>query len=84
MNPDGTDPMVYYGNLHPGVVMIDAKPIPDCDQVLAIFSPGHGRKEHAGAIQIVTPKQGPDHEPSAVRITAENDFSYRDPYPITA
>ena len=67
MNPDGTNPMVYYGNLHPGVVMIDAKPIPDSDQVLAIFSPGHGRKEHAGAIQIVTPKQGPDHEPSAVR-----------------
>ncbi len=83
MNPDGTGQMVYYGNLHPGVVMIDAKPIPDTEEVVAIFSPGHGRKEHAGAIEIVNPKRGPDDEASAVRITAEGDFAYRDPYPIT-
>jgi len=28
-NPDGTGQMVYYGNFHPGTVMIDAKPIPN-------------------------------------------------------
>ncbi|MCH7557046.1 MAG: PD40 domain-containing protein, partial [Planctomycetes bacterium] len=27
-NPDGTGQMIYYGNLHPGILMIDAKPIP--------------------------------------------------------
>ncbi len=27
-NPDGTGQMIYYGNLHPGTLMIDAKPIP--------------------------------------------------------
>ena len=31
-NPDGTGQTVYFGNLHPGVVMIDAKPIPGSEQ----------------------------------------------------
>ena len=39
-NPDGTAQTVLYGNLHPGTVMIDAKPIPGSDKVVAIFSPG--------------------------------------------
>ena len=58
-NPDGTGQMVFYGNLHPGTLMIDAKPIPDSDnEVLVVFSPEHGRKEHEGAITIVTAKPG--------------------------
>ncbi len=40
MNPDGSGQTVFYGNQHPGIVMIDAKPIPNTDKVLAIFSPG--------------------------------------------
>ena len=28
MNPDGTGQTVFFGNMHPGIVMIDAKPIP--------------------------------------------------------
>ena len=39
MNPDGTGEMVYFGNMHPGIVMIDAQPIPDSRQVLVTFSP---------------------------------------------
>ena len=80
-NPDGTGQMVYYGNLHPGTVMIDAKPIPGLDQVVAVFSPGHGQKEHAGAITMVTPKTGPDDRGSARKISREDD--YRDPYPLS-
>ena len=54
-NPDGTGQMIYYGNLHPGTLMIDAKPIPRSgSDVVAVFSLGHGRREHAGAITIVT------------------------------
>ncbi|KPK80445.1 MAG: hypothetical protein AMJ81_12095, partial [Phycisphaerae bacterium SM23_33] len=45
MNPDGTGQMVYFGNLHGGTTMIDAKPIPGTDKVVACFSPGHGRRE---------------------------------------
>ncbi len=59
-NPDGTAQMIWYGNLHPGMVMIDAKPIPGSDKVVASFSPGHGQREHAGAITVVDPKAGPD------------------------
>jgi len=77
-NPDGTGQMVYYGNLHPGTVMIDAKPIPETDRVVAIFSPGHGRKEHDGHITIVDPRKGPDDPGSARRITREGNF--RDPW----
>jgi hypothetical protein len=74
--------MVYYGNLHPGTLMIDAKPIPGRDDdVVAVFSPEHGRKEHAGAITIVTPKLGPDEPSAARRISKEDD--YRDPYPLS-
>lgn len=78
-NPDGTGQMVYYGNLHPGTVMIDAKPIPGTDKIVSVFSPGHGRKEHGGDIVIVSPKTGPDDKGSAKYIRKGN---FRDPYPV--
>ena len=81
-NPDGTGQMIYYGNLHPGILMIDAKPIPGSyNEVVAVFSPKHGRKEHAGAITIVTPKAGPDELSSARRLSKGDNF--RDPYPLS-
>ncbi|MDP6635188.1 MAG: hypothetical protein QGG42_09840 [Phycisphaerae bacterium] len=81
MNPDGTNQMVYYGNMHAGTVMIDAKPIPGSEKVVVSFSPGHGRKEHAGFVTIVDPRNGPDDRKMAVRIN--NDGSLRDPYPVS-
>ncbi|MHC4248700.1 MAG: TolB family protein, partial [Planctomycetota bacterium] len=42
MNPDGTNQMVYYGNMHGSTLYIDAKPIPGTKKVVASFSPGHG------------------------------------------
>lgn len=81
-NPDGTGQMIYYGNLHPHTLMIDAKPIPgNNNKVVAVFSPEHGRKEHAGAITIVTAKAGPDELSSARRISEKDN--YRDPYPLS-
>ncbi len=81
-NPDGTGQMVYYGNMHPHTLMIDAKPIPGSeDKVVAVFSPGHGRREHEGAVTIVSPKRGPDELSAARRITEGKD--YRDPYPLS-
>lgn len=77
-NPDGTGQMVFYGNQHPGIVMIDAKPVPGSSQVVAIFSPGHGQREHAGAVALIQTGLGPD-DPSAVRyVTRSNGF--RDPW----
>ena len=81
-NPDGTGQMVYYGNLHPGTVMIDAKPIPGTqEKVVAVFSPNHGQQEHAGRITIVTPKTGPDDLGSARHVSDATDL--RDPYPLS-
>ena len=81
-NPDGTGQMIYYGNMHARTVMIDAKPIPHTDgKVVAVFSPGHGKREHQGAIAIVTPKAGPDEQGSAETISKTDD--YRDPYPLS-
>ncbi len=77
-NPDGTAQMVWFGNQHPGTVMIDAKPIPGCDKVVASFSPGHGQPEHAGAICVVDPRSGPD-QPAAVRRVSRGD-QYCDPW----
>ena len=81
MNPDGTGQMVYYGNLNPGVLMIDAKPVPDTDKVVAIFSPGHGQREHAGQVTLLSPRMGPD-APEAVRYLHEGK-NFRDPYPLS-
>jgi hypothetical protein len=77
-NPDGTGQMNWYGNYHPGIVMIDAKPIPGSDRVVAIFSPGHGQLEHAGAVTLVDPQAGPDVQGSAKTISRGNQF--RDPW----
>ena len=77
-NPDGTGQMIWYGNYHPGIVMIDAKPIPGSDKVVAIFSPGHGQMEHAGTVTLVDPKAGPDVQGFAKAIHRGNQF--RDPW----
>ncbi|MBI4875228.1 MAG: hypothetical protein HY822_11405 [Acidobacteria bacterium] len=78
-NPDGTQQAILYGNQRPGIVMIDAKPIPNSDKVVAVFSPGHGRKEHGGPIAIVDPDAGPDAEAGARQINPTRE-NYRDPW----
>ncbi len=77
-NPDGTGQMVYYGNTHPGTLMIDAKPIPGSNKVVAIFSPGHGAREHSGAITILDIRKGPDERGFARPLTKTTGF--RDPW----
>lgn len=81
-NPDGTGEMVYYGNMHPGTVMLDAKPIPDTQKVVAIFSPVHGQSEHNGAITVIDPRKGPDEQSFAQPLTAQID--YRDPWAFSS
>ncbi|MGD0093840.1 MAG: hypothetical protein ABSE73_28360, partial [Planctomycetota bacterium] len=77
-NPDGTGQMAYFGNMNPGTVMIDAKPIPGTDKVVASFSPGHGQAEHEGVITIIDPKAGPDERSFSRRVSRES--RYRDPW----
>ncbi len=81
MNPDGTAQTIFYGNMHPGVVMIDAKPIPGTRDVLACFSPGHGVTDHKGIATIVSAAAGPDHLPSARRL--HKGPLIQDPYPVS-
>lgn len=77
-NPDGTAQMTWFGNLHPGITMIDAKPIPGSDKIVASFSPGHGQREHDGIITVVDPKGGPDAKEFARSINQNANF--RDPW----
>ncbi|MEI2726167.1 MAG: hypothetical protein V9H26_22430 [Verrucomicrobiota bacterium] len=77
-NPDGTAQMTWFGNLHPGITMIDAKPIPGTDKIVASFSPGHGQREHDGIITVVDPKGGPDAKEFARSISKGANF--RDPW----
>ena len=81
MNPDGTGQMVYYGNQRTPGLYIDAKPIPGSEEVLFIDSPGHGGREHAGNLALLTAKFGPD-EPTANR-HIPNGGNCRDPFPFT-
>lgn len=82
VNPDGTGQMVYYGNQHGGIAMLDAKPIPGTVKVVASFSPGHGRHEHMGYVTILDPSLGPDVLTSTRRVSKGNQ-AFRDPYAIT-
>ncbi len=82
VNPDGTGQMAYFGNMHPGIVMIDAKPIPGTDKVAAIFSPGHGITEHLGALTVLDCKAGPD-ERGRARNVPGSPGHVRDPYPLS-
>jgi len=75
---DGFRQSVFFGNMHPGTTMIDAKGIPGCGKVVASFSPGHGRREHDGVITLVDPRNGPDDRASATPISETSD--YRDPW----
>jgi len=81
MNPDGTGETVYYGNMHPGIVMIDAKPIPGTRSIVASFSPGHGVTDHQGIATIVSPANGPDNESTARRL--HKGPLIKDPYPLS-
>ncbi|MBN2507687.1 MAG: hypothetical protein JXQ71_13440 [Verrucomicrobia bacterium] len=81
MNPDGTGQMVFYGNMHPHILMIDAKPVPGSTDVLAGFSPGHGVNEHAGIATLVTSDGGPDDLRSARAL--HKGGLVKDPYPLS-
>ncbi len=81
MNPDGTSPATYFGNMHPHTVMLGAKPIPGSDKVVACFSPGHGANEHAGIATVVSPKAGPD-EPAFAKPLHQGRWT-RDPYALS-
>jgi len=81
-NPDGTGQMVYFGNQFADTAMLDAKPIPGTNKVVASFSPGHGRPGHMGYITIIDPRSGPDDLAAARRISRSGRF-FRDPYPLS-
>ncbi len=81
MNPDGTSQMVLYGNMHPRVVMIDAKPIPHSNKIVASFSPGHGVTDHKGIATVLTPAAGPDQQAAAVALHERP--LVEDPYPLS-
>lgn len=78
MKSDGTAQMVYFGNMNPGSVYIDAKPIPGSQKIILIDSPGHGRREHQGYVSILDPAYGPDDLKAVSHISRKE--IYRDPY----
>ena len=78
--PDGRNQAVFYGNMHPGYLMIDAKPIPGRGAVVSTFVPGHSRNEHAGTVTLVDPSNGPDDKSSIQRVGWSRQE--RDPAPV--
>ncbi|MCX7006360.1 MAG: hypothetical protein NTY53_03775, partial [Kiritimatiellaeota bacterium] len=81
MYPDGTSQMIYFGNQHPGSVFIDAKPIPNSDEVVLINSPGHGGREHSGYLATVNVRKGPDEMAMLRNISAAPTM--RDQLPLS-
>lgn len=90
MNPDGTGSMTYYGNHHPGFAITEARPIPDSDQILCIFGPGHGRNERLGYLTLLSAAEGPDAKHAAQVISQTSPVKghgapgvWRDPHPLS-
>lgn len=81
-NPDGTGQMTYFGNMQPGIVMIDSKAIPGTDKIVSIFSPGHGVNEHRGTLTVVSPLAGPDAAIGSKPVKGCPPM-VRDPYPLS-
>ena len=97
VNPDGTKHAIYYGNntASPGGV-IDARAIPNSDQVVCIFGSCHDKAW--GAMAIIDRNKGVDGKEPLVQIwpkhsekwvgngnldTFKNlDVFYEDPYPL--
>jgi len=80
MNPDGCGQMVYFGNMRPGSVYIDAQPIPGTNNVVLVNIPGHGSNEHAGYVATLSVKHGPNSPAAMKNVSRTRDF--RDPYPL--
>ncbi len=81
MNPDGTGQMAYFGNMHGGIAMLDAKPIPGTNKVVASFSPGHGRPEHYGFVSVIDPRMGPDERSFSRNVSKQSHW--KDPYALS-
>jgi Tol biopolymer transport system component len=81
MNPDGTSQMTFYGNLYPGDVYLDAKPVPGTEKIVMVNSPNHGQPEHQGRISLVKMELGPDDKKAQEMIN--KDLNFRDPYPLS-
>ena len=83
-NPDGTGEMVYFGNLHPGTVMIDAKPIPETNKVVAIFSPGpRAARSTTARSPWSTSAKGPTSRASPGRSPRSPIIAIPGPFPKT-
>jgi hypothetical protein len=78
MNPDGTGQTTFYGNLYPGDVYLDAKPVPGTKKLVMINSPKHGQAEHQGRVSLVSTDLGPDVQTAQNMIHSGRTF--RDPY----
>jgi hypothetical protein len=79
MNPDGSGVAAFFGNMKPGGVFIDARPIPHSNKIVFIHSPGHGRNEHAGRIATFSAQLGPNDRTNFHEISGDG---FRDPYPL--
>ncbi len=91
MNPDGSRQTVLFGNQTSSFqdpnscLLIDAKPVPwSNDTIIATYSPGHGRKEHAGYPVLIGLNNGPDDKNAYRFITVQKkDEQFYDPYAIS-
>lgn len=87
MNPDGTRQTVYMGNQTESVpsacLLIDARPIPETNKVLTVYSWGHGATEHEGSLSVIDPSKGPDRKENFQPLYPREKGGCFDPYPFS-
>ena len=82
IQPDGSGEMIFLGNEKPGGLYIGAEQIPDENGVVFTLAPGHGIKDHRGAVARAVAPFDPS-DPYAFEIVSGQGCRYfMDPYPI--
>ena len=83
INPDGSNNTIFYGNVYPGGVFINARQLPDGEDIIFTLMPGHGRRNNQGSIAKLSPPFDPS-DPFAFKFieAPHRRYRYFEPIPL--
>ncbi len=83
INPDGSNNAIFYGNSFAQGVFLNARQVPDSDNILFTLSWGHGLRDSRGGIAKLSPPFDPSDR-YALKIVhpPHKRYAFFNPYPI--
>ncbi len=83
INPDGSNNAIFYGNSFPWGVFLNARQVPDKEDILFTLSWGHGSRDSRGGIAKLSPPFDPS-DPYALKLITPTfrQSNFYEPYPL--